>query len=103
MFALLKRSGVAAPQLKVERWNELYGYERMQTTEPWFTDDVLPKLKSCPPQTVGTLIESEVKVWQSRVVDLELAEGHPPKFVDDEFLALFFKNIIKLADEIFGN
>ncbi len=103
LFALLKRSGVEASQLKTERWNELYGYERLQTAEPWLTDDVLPKLRSCPPQTVGTLVEGEVKVWQSRVVDLKLPEGHPPKFVDDEFMALFFKNIIKLADEIFGN
>ncbi len=101
LFALLKRSGVEATQLKAERWNELYGYEQQQIKEPWFCDEVLPQLKLARPQTVGALVLDEVAEWKNQVVSLKLPEGHSPKFVDDAFLTLFFKEIIESADRIF--
>ena len=103
LFTLLERTGVSKEQLKAERWNELYGYEQQQVTNDWFLKEVLPKIKLAEPMTVGTLKKSEVKEWQDRIVSLQLDVGHPPKFVDDAFLQLFFKRIIVLADEIFEN
>ncbi len=103
LFMLLGCSGVPKEELKSERWNEIYGYEQQQVTREWFLDEALPKLKAAKPMSVGTLKEIEVKDWQNSIVSLNLALGHPPKFVNDKFLDLFFKRIIVLADQIFEN
>ncbi len=102
LFQLLKCSGVDDSKLKAERWNELYGYERQQINETWFREEALPMLTEAQPQIVGTLDLKEVAIWQQQVISLELPVGKPPKFVDDEFLKLFFKGIIDLADSIFA-
>lgn len=103
LFALLKRAGFENEQLKAERWNEIYGYELRQIEKDWFSKEALPFLKKAKATTVGTLKEDELLEWQSRVVSLELEKGCSPKFVDDDFMAVFFERIVLFADEIFEN
>lgn len=74
---------------KAERWNELYGYERLQMRLPWFKEEVCPLLSSSVPQAVGSLNCSEVAEWRDDIVGLKLSEGHLPLFVDDRLMDRF--------------
>lgn len=74
---------------KAERWNELYGYERLQSRLPWFEKDVGPLLEKAVPETIGTLREDQVADWRDAVLDLKMPQGHLPRFIDDELIERF--------------
>lgn len=81
---------------KAERWNELYGYERLQVCLPWFKEEVCPLLLSSVPQAVGSLNCSQVAELRDNTVGLELPEGHLPRFVDDRLMDRFYGKVAEV-------
>jgi hypothetical protein len=92
-------NGVQMSQLKIERWNELYGFEQGSVGTSWL-EDALSKLKVADVLKIGTLTESEITVYKYLIVQKTFEKGVKPRFIDAALMDEFYDDVLEISKEI---